>query len=533
MKKNLTSLLLAFAPILLFAQANNFYSTDKIQEIRIEFEADNWKYLLDSLRFNGEELLNGTVSINGEVAMEDAGVRYRDGRSFTPNGKRNGIYIDLGENSIGDYKALDLSSALRDPSLVREVLASEIARTYFDAPQANYAKVFINDDYYGLFVNKEAVRSGYLKRVFGSESGALVMPQSDPSEIVPAGCNKKVYGSLQYEEANACNENNWVALQGDLGPISTLAGALASGNSSSIAKSLDVDAALWMLAYNNVLVNLNAYTGQYANNYYLYQTEDGMISPILGDLNLAFGSFKNTGEGASDLSTPALLTLNPSLHRGNEQRPLISALLSDDLYYKQYLANMRLILVEWVLSGKLENRAKALQTMLAEARQEDGGQYYTAVEFGQSLEETIGRRSRIPGLVAFMNRRASFLQGTEVYTLLPPEVSELEVEGRERFSSTQLDEFRIHAKINGYAKNVYLHYRLTGQKDFQVTSMLDDGNHYDKEAGDTIFGAVVKPNAGEQGIEYYIMVENAKTVSYSPTHYNFERYRTTLREVNK
>ncbi|MEO0873933.1 MAG: CotH kinase family protein, partial [Bacteroidota bacterium] len=277
----------------------------------------------------------------------------------------------------------------------------------------------------------------------------------------------------------------------------------------------------------------NAYTGQYANNYYLYQTEDGMISPILGDLNLAFGSFKNTGEGASDLSTPALLTLNPSLHRGNEQRPLISALLSDDLYYKQYLANMRLILVEWVLSGKLENRAKALQTMLAEARQEDGGQYYTAVEFGQSLEETIGRRSRIPGLVAFMNRRASFLQGTEVYTLLPPEVSELEVEGRERFSSTQLDEFRIHAKINGYAKNVYLHYRLTGQKDFQVTSMLDDGNHYDKEAGDTIFGAVVKPNAGEQGIEYYIMVENAKTVSYSPTHYNFERYRTTLREVNK
>ncbi len=533
MKKNLTSFLIFLAPILLSAQADNFYSTDKIQEIRIQFEADNWKYLLDSLRFNGEELLSGVVSINGATAMEDAGVRYRDGRSFTPSGKRNGIYIDLGENNFGDYKVLDLSSALRDPSLVREVLASEIARTYFDAPKANYAKVFINDEYYGLFVNKEAVSAGYLKRVFGNNNGALLMPQSDPSEVVPAGCNKKVYGSLQNEAADACIENNWISIQGDLSPVTTLAKALMGGGQTQVTAALDVDAALWMLAFNNVLVNLSSYTGQYANNYYLYQTENGSISPILGNLNLAFGSFKNTGEGASDLSTPALLTLNPSLHRGNEQRPLISALLNEELYYKQYLANMRLILVEWVLSGKLENRAKALQSLLAEARQEDGGQYYTAEEFGQSLEETIGRRSRIPGLVAFMNRRASFLQGTEVYTLLPPEVSKVEVEGRERFSSTQLDEFRIHAKVDGYPKNVYLYYRFTGQADFQVTSMLDDGNHYDKEAGDTVFGAAVKPSAGEQGIEYYFMVENAKPVSYSPTHYNFERYSTTLREVNK
>ena len=137
MKQNLTSFLFLLAPILLFAQAEKFYSSDQIQEIRIQFQADNWKYLLDSLRFNGEELLEGSVSINGATAMQGAGVRYRDGRSFTPNGKRNGIFVDLGENSFGDYQTMDLSSALRDPSLVREVLASEIARTYFDAPHSS------------------------------------------------------------------------------------------------------------------------------------------------------------------------------------------------------------------------------------------------------------------------------------------------------------------------------------------------------------------------------------------------------------
>ena len=63
--------------------------------------------------------------------------------------------------------------------------------------------------------------------------------------------------------------------------------------------------------------------------------------------------------------------------------------------------------------------------------------------------------------------------------------------------------------------------------------MANDGAHYDGEANDAVYGAIVKPSAGEQSIEYYFMVENAKTVSYSPTKYNFERYATTLREVNK
>ena len=35
-------------------------------------------------------------------------------------------------------------------------------------------------------------------------------------------------------------------------------------------KVLDVDRALWMLAFNNVLVNLDSYSGAFRQNYYLY-----------------------------------------------------------------------------------------------------------------------------------------------------------------------------------------------------------------------------------------------------------------------
>lgn len=532
MKRDLTFFFLCLVPFFLGAQSNNFYAPDQIQEVRITFSGDNWKYLLDSLRYNGDELLNGNVSING-TPIENAGVRYRDGRSFTPNGRRNGLFVDLGQADYQGYNVIDLSSALRDPSLVREVLASEIAGTYFHSPKANFAKVFINDELYGLFVNKEAVAKGYLERVFGESTGALAMPHKDPSEIVPAGCIQKAYGSLQLEQKNECNENNWVVIEQSLDPVQQLSQALNAGDDAMLSSKLDVDAALWMLAFNNVLVNLSSYSGQYSNNYYLYQKADGQITPILGDLNLAFGSFKNPGVTVSDLRTPQLMSLDPDLHKGNEKRPLISSLLSNEMYYKQYLSHMRIILVEWVLSGKLENRARALQSAIAEARTADDGQYYSADEHGRSLSETIGNRSRIPGLVRFMDGRGSFLESKEVYTLLPPVVSQVAVEGRERFSSTQLDEFRIHAQIDGFPKSVYLYYRFGTDQAFQVTSMHNDGEHYDDQANDGIFGAIVKPESGQDMVEYYIMVENAKTVSYSPAQYNFEHYSTTLREVNK
>ncbi len=532
MKRDLTFLFLCLVPFLLGAQSNNFYATDQIQEVRISFSGDNWKYLLDSLRYNGDELLTGAVNING-TQIEGAGIRYRDGRSFTPNGRRNGLYINLGQNAYEGYNVIDLSSALRDPSLVREVLASEIAGTYFDAPQANFAKVYINDELYGLFVNKEAVAKGYLERVFGESGGALAMPHNDPSDIVPTGCIKKAYGSLQEEQSNECNDNNWISVNGSLDPVMKVASALSSGDATMLANNLDIDATLWMLAFNNVIVNLSSYSGQYSNNYYLYQKADGQVSPILGDLNLAFGSFKNPGVTVSDLRTPQLMSLTPDLHKDNEKRPLISKILSNDMYYKQYLSHMRSILVEWVLSGKLENRARALQSAIAEARGEDDGQYYSADEHGRSLSETIGNRSRIPGLVRFMDGRGSFLESNEVYTMLPPVVSNVAVEGRERFSSTQINEFRIHAQIDGFPKSVYLYYRFGPGQEFQMTNMLNDGEHYDDQANDAIFGAIVKPKAGQDRVEYYIMVENAKTVSYSPAQYNFEHYSTTLREVNK
>ena len=54
------SLLMLFIGSSLSAQGSLFDS-EEIPEIKITFEKENWRYLLDSLRYNGEGLLSGTV----------------------------------------------------------------------------------------------------------------------------------------------------------------------------------------------------------------------------------------------------------------------------------------------------------------------------------------------------------------------------------------------------------------------------------------------------------------------------------------
>jgi hypothetical protein len=524
--------LLFFAFISFYAQAQaNFYSSDAIQTVRITFADDNWKYLLDSLRYNGDERLGADLEVNN-TDIKGASVRYRDGRSFTPNGKRNGLYIDLEKKNYQGYKSIDLSSALRDPSLIREVLAREIAGSYFPTPAASFAKVYINDEYYGLFVNIEPVESPFLSANFGEKGGNLIYANPDIGNTPPEDCSAKVYGSLQFEKSYDCLEHNFDVLHGELSPVREVAYALTNAT-SSLDRMIDIDAALWMIAFNNVLVNLHSYSGQYANNYYLYQTGDNKMHFLLGELNLAFGSYKNDGNTASDLRTPQLLQLSPNLHQNNEARPLISTLLDNEFYRKQYYSHIRTILVDWILSGKLENRAKALQAMINSEIEMDNGKYYTNAEFKSSLTETIGTRSKIPGLVDFMNKRASWLTSQEVYTLIPPTISDVGVSGREQFSSTLLTNFRVHATITGYPKKVYVYYRFTNNGSFNSMEMMDDGEHHDGKSGDGQYGAVLVPGERQTRVQYYIAAEDVKTLNYSPTNYNFEQYESSLKVVNE
>lgn len=514
----------------------DFFATDKVQDVKITFEMDNWAYVLDSLRFNGDGYLKCTLDINGQT-FDGVGVQYRGTKSFSPGAARNPLNIVLDhtykEENIQGYTTLKLSNSLRDPSMVREVLGYEIARAYMPAPKANYVKLEVNGEYYGLMVNIENVQDPQFRNRYFGEADNAFFKAKEVIAKSSAGCKKNIYGSLEYDASEDCYENNWEMRSEDgLDELIKLTKTL-NENTADIESILNVDETLWMLAYNNVLVNLSSYTGQNSVNYHLYQDSEGRFTPIIWDLNLSFGSFKNIGTG-SDLRTRNLISLDPLLHQNNPAKPLISKLLANDNYRKIYLSHLRTILHEQFLSGKYEERARELQQLIRTDYINDQNKQYPIEDFDNSLDKVIGKKSKIPGIVWLMEKRASWLRSQQELAVVPSVISDVEVEGRQALSSKQVEHFHITAKVDKFPKRVTLMYRLNGDGPFMKMSMTDNGDKADDGvASNGVFGVTVAPKSGERSIEYYIVAENASLFSYSPSAYMWGQHSTTLEELNK
>ena len=511
------------------------FDVNTIQQLTFSIVEENWRTQLDSLHINGGDYLVGDLTINGKV-FKDCGLRYGDARTFALGSARNSLHLKLDlihqNQQYEGYSTLELSSALRDPSLVREVLGFEIARQYFTASKANYAQLTVNGKDQGLFVNVEPIGNVFLLHNYGVDTGALFRCTPDVSRPAPAACLSGAFGSLQADNGIRCYRENFELLSGsgwtDLLDLTEV----LNKEQGRVSEVLDVDAVLWMHAFNNITVNLSSYLGHNSQNYFLYQDSTGRFSPVIWDLNLAFGGYKNTGEG-SDLDLKGLQQLDPQLHAMNKAKPLISQLLSNETYNKIYFNHLRTILEEQFLSGRYEERARELQALIQPAFAKDPNQYYSPEEFGKSLTETVGSLSKIPGLVELMDRRANFLKKHPELAFFPPEIEPLPIPGRPGLSAKGVDRFNLQVKVNRFPKTVKVRYRFAPDQPYLEASLYDDGAHQDAAAGDHIYGVSIPALEGQTEIQYYFVSENAKAISFAPSAYLHAPFTATLEALNK
>lgn len=535
--KKILLVLLASLPLVAFAQnkaARPLFDKKTIGEIRLTLPNKNWVDALDSMRIYGMGMMSGAVTVDG-AKYEGVGVRFRGDKSYQLGLKRNPFsikinYTDPEANHQG-YSSIKLSSALRDPSLVREVLFYEIAGKYMPASQANYTKLYVNEEYVGLYVNVESVDKQFLETNFGSSQNAFFKAGVDYKPEVPNDCKQNIYGSLEYEDNLDCFKGNFEMLSANgWNELQELTKTLST-DPAGVSRILDVDRTLWMLALNNVMVNLSSYSGNHSINYFLYKDNNGRFQPLHWDLNLAFGSYKNTGSG-SDLELKALQELDPLLHADNPYKPLISQLLKDPLQRKIYLAHIRQILDDHFLSGAYEKRAQELQGMVVVPLTDDKYKYYGMDDFNRSLRETVGRKSKIPGIVELMSRRAKLLRGNEGLSALPPAVSEVNVQGRGKFENQRLDAFRITARADRFPKRMYIYYRLKDTDPYSMMAMTEEPTK-NLPTGAKEFSAVIEGKSTDAVLDYYILAENAGTVTFSPANYTKQPSKVKLSDLNK
>ena len=103
--------------------------------------------------------------------------------------------------------------------------------------------------------------------------------------------------------------------------------ALSQMDSSAV----NIEAVIRYFVVHNYVVNGDSYTGNMVHNYYLYE-EDGLLSMLPWDYNLAYGGFQNGSAAASvndDIDAPLFCS-------GNGDRPMMDWLLQDDQYTLLY-----------------------------------------------------------------------------------------------------------------------------------------------------------------------------------------------------
>ena len=106
---------------------------------------------------------------------------------------------------------------------------------------------------------------------------------------------------------------------------------LSSGE--DIESVVNIDEVIRYFVVHNFVVNSDSYTGTMVHNYYLYE-EDGQLSMIPWDYNLAFGTMSFFGGDAGSIINDPIDT--PISVTGSGDRPMIDWILSNDEYLELY-----------------------------------------------------------------------------------------------------------------------------------------------------------------------------------------------------
>ena len=157
---------------------------------------------------------------------------------------------------------------------------------------------------------------------------------------------------------------------------------------------------------------------------------------------------------------------------------------------------------------------------------------YSYDDFQRSLNETVGKKSKIPGLTELMGKRARFLKAHPELTKLPPAVSEVTVKGRGKFEAQKLNAFVVSARADKYPLRMYLYYRFSNQEAYTMVAMSEE-NTPGLAAGVKAFSAQVEAKTVDAVLDYYILAENVGAAGFLPANYTKQPIMVKLSELNK
>jgi hypothetical protein len=401
-------LILLVASLLLgshsFSQSNGneMFDNTYVHEIRFTFEQENfWDsleyYYYVAVVIEGVQDMLASVEIDGTF-IDSVAIRQKGQFSnWGSDGLKEPFKVDFNEYVPGQkydgLKKLNLQNGFADPSFMRDALSYKLMRDVgIAAPRTSYARVYLNDEYWGLYLLVEQIDDRFLKNWYEDNDGNLFKCMTN-TEITWLGTDKEDYrGEFQLKTNEELDDwSEFIHFVDETRQIDEF--------DDSISTVLEMDNFLHVLAVDVLINNRDAYYSNGRNFYLYYDSTAQAFQWIPWDYNFAF----------SDVVWDVWLNYDGW---GPGARPLLRNVMNSDLYREQYFDHLCMLIDNYFSLENYESFIDETEALIADAMEEDPNKFQTTEEFHNNIDSNVsstlaGITFDFPGLKPFFTQRAT------------------------------------------------------------------------------------------------------------------------------
>ncbi len=498
--------------------STGLYDSTLIRSVYLDFPQSNyWTLLTQNYQTHTDLLANMTVD---GLLYDSVGVRFKGQTSYSQvSSQKKSFNISLDfvhENQdVMGYKKMNLNNSFLDESFIREVFYLHQIRRHIPAAKANYVRLYINNQDWGLYPSVQQINKDFLKEWFLTNNGINWRADRPTGSIGggPGGGGGPSWGdgtaAINYLGDDTATYKQYYTLKSTelanpwdyLVDVCDALNNTTSANLPSVLPNfLDIDRTLWFLASEIAFTDDDGYVYKGKMDYYAYlEAETNRLTPLEYDGNTVMD--------------PSHITWGAFYNATNANYPLLNKILNVPQWRQRYLAHLR-TLIETEMNPTacntiIDNYVAHIGTQV----QSDPKKIYTYTQF----------QNEIPVLKNFINnRRTNLLANTEVAQVAPT-ISNVSYSSPNGMWSPPNDAqtadvtAQVTSSSGIYRVNLYYANGLVGN--FTPLQMFDDGAHNDGAAGDGVFGGAIPTQAAGSWVRFYVeaLANNTpKSASYYP-----------------
>lgn len=455
------------------------FRDDVVARVDIHIHPDTLQWIYDNVSSNIEWRAT-FVFDNGTIhdTIHEIGFRLRGNTSRYAPKKSFKVSFNTYHSGRRYYglKKMNLNGEHNDPSVARARLCWDLSRNFgIPGSRTSHVQVFINGDYYGLYVNVEHINDDYVESRFGNQFGNLykcLWPAdldyrgSDPEAYKFEHSGRRVYELKTHEAYDDYSDlAHFVDVLNNT-PIAELP--------CELEKVFNVHDYLKIMAFDVLTGNWDGYIFN-KNNYYLYHNPvTQKFEYILYDLDNTFGiDWFGVDWGARNIYQWA-----PS-NQQNEPRPLYNRMMQVQKYRDWYSFYLNQLINEHLQQPDYFEYMDTIRDQIYPYILNDP---YYPLSYGfnpdafmQSYETGWG--AHVPyGLKQYLNARISSIQSQLQLNDVHPIVNYLK---RDYQGVGNPVEISVYAFDDQPGMNVVLYYDInqSGYTSVQMT-LADDGLYY-------------------------------------------------------